>query len=55
LGPDLRAVEAKKVFMALQWKAAVEPKVEVEATVQLEAMCGSGCRLGYTQLLSMPK
>jgi hypothetical protein len=33
LGPDLRAVEDKKVFMALQWKAAVEPKVEVEATV----------------------
>jgi len=33
LGPDLRAVEAKKVFMALQWKAAVEPKIEVEATV----------------------
>jgi len=27
------AAEAKKVFMALQWKAAVEAKVEVEATV----------------------
>jgi hypothetical protein len=28
--------------MALQWKATVEPKVEVEATVQLEVMCGRG-------------
>ena len=41
--------------MALQWKATVEPKVEVEATVQLEVMCGRGCRLCYTQLLSMPR
>jgi hypothetical protein len=27
------AAEIKKIFMALQWKAAVEAKVEVEATV----------------------